>query len=829
MTPFVLGLGDERARDRARVGPKAAHLSRLRATCPVPDGFCLTADAYRAAHAAGGMSDELRAVIGAAYAELVGADPNPPPVAVRSSAIDEDGPTASFAGQHETVLDVVGLDAVLASIERTWRSLHAPAALVYRRSQGLPVEGIALAVLVQKLVRADRSGVAFSIDPVAGRADRIVINAAWGLGESMVNGTVTPDAWQLDKASFEVTTERLAEKERMTVAAAGGTREVSVPGFLRGVATLDDAQRTEVAALARRLEQELGWPVDIEFAFDDDGLHLLQCRPVTTSLVDAPSGTSEASLPVPWSEPDDATKFWELDRVHFPEQVPMLDYAYGQMIYDVGLNHGMAHYRVPFVSTARRFWTYFYATDVPYDRGEATPEERSAAIAAVADDLEASWEDRWRPAIREALDAWEAFDVDGAPGEAFLRHVNETWERAEAVWRLHFEIVVPLGRVVREFVELYDELFEPEEPFAAHELLGGAETLTMIASRRVWELRDVVERTPGAAEVVASTDPSRLLERLDRDEATRPVADAVRAFLGAFGRRTSTIRPSTPTLAEDPTPVMKILKEAVASPDADPARDHAEIVVRRDAATEEARATLRSYPRPVRDEFERRLKGARIATRLGEDHNYLIDFSATAAVRRVFVALARRLASAGVIADVGDVAHLTPGEARDAFARLGQADLRGLVSERKDELRRFASITPPETIGERPSGAAPKPSAEALRRRVARDGLLTGTAGSPGVARGRARVIRTLADAERFEAGEVIVARTTSQPWMPLFGAAAALVTEAGGTLSHAAVVAREFRLPAVVAVASATELVRDGQLVEVDGDRGLVRLLEGP
>jgi pyruvate,water dikinase len=827
--PFVLGLGDARARDPALVGPKAAHLSRLKATCPVPDGFCLTAEAYRHSHAAGGMSDEVGAAVRVAYAALVGADPNPPPVAVRSSAIDEDGPTASFAGQHETVLDVVGLDAVLASIERSWRSLHAPAALAYRRSQGLPVEGIALAVLVQKLVRADRSGVAFSIDPVSRRADRIVVNAAWGLGESMVNGTVTPDAWQLDKASLEVTSERLAEKERMTVAAVGGTREVPVPGFLRGVATLDGAMRTEVAALARRLEEELGWPVDIEFAFDDDRLHLLQCRPVTTALVDATSEASDASLPAPWTEPDDAAKFWELDRVHFPEQIPMLDYAYGRMIYDVGLNHGMAHYRVPFASTARRFWTYFYATDVPYDRGEVKPEERSAAMAAFADGLEAAWEDRWRPAIRDALDAWAAFDLDGAPYAAFLRHVDETWERAEALWRLHFEIVVPLGRVVREFVELYDELFEPDEPFAAHELLGGAETLTMIASRRVWALRDVVDRTPGAAEVVASTDPSRLLERLDRDEATRPVADAVRGFLEAFGRRTPTIALSAPTLAEDPTPVMKILKEAVARPDADPARDHAEILARRDAATEEARATLRSYPRPVRDEFERRLKGARIAMRLGEDHNYLIDFSATAAVRRVFVALARRLASAGVIADVGDVAHLTPGEARDAFARLGDADLRGLVNGRKEELRRFASITPPETIGERPGGVSPKPSAEALRRRVARDGLLTGTAGSPGVARGRARVIRTLADTERFVAGEVLVAPTTSQPWMPLFGAAAALVTEAGGTLSHAAVVAREFRLPAVVAVASATDLIRDGQLVEVDGDRGLVRLLEGP
>ena len=829
MTPFVLRLGEEAAHDPTVVGPKAAHLSRLAATCPVPDGFCLTADAYRHSHAAGGMSDEVREAVRAAYAELVGADPNPPAVAVRSSAIDEDGPTASFAGQHETILDVVGLDAVLASIERTWRSLHAPAALAYRRSQGLPVEGIALAVLVQKLVRADRSGVAFSIDPVSRRADRIVVNASWGLGESMVNGTVTPDTWHLDKASLDVAEERLAEKERMTVAAVGGTREVPVPGFLKEVATLDETMRKDVATLVRRLEEELGWPVDIEFAFDDDRLHLLQCRPVTTAVADAAAEASDAALPPPWTEPDDATGFWERDRVHYPDPIPMLDFSYGQVIYDVGMNHGLEHYRMPYVYSARRFWTYLYYQEASIDRAEEDPEERSAWIASIIDGLEASWRDRWLPEIRGALDAWAAFDLEGASHAALLAHVDETWKRTEDLWRVHFEIVLPLGRAIGEFVKLYDELFEPEVPFAAHDLLKGAETLTMIASRGIWALRDVVDATPGATEAIASSDPSGLLARIERESTLRPVADAIRDYLDAHGHRTPMISVVTPTLAEDPTPVMKILKEAVASPDADPARDHAEIVVRRDAVTEEARATLRSYPRPVRDEFERRLRVARVATQLGEDHNYLIDFSATAAVRRVFVALAARLAAAGVLDDPADIAHLTPDEARDAFARIGEVDLRGLVQERKDELRRFVSITPPETIGERPGGVKPKPSAEALRRRVARDGLLTGTAGSPGVARGRARVIRSLADAERLRSGEVLVAPTTSQPWMPLFGAAAALVTETGGTLSHAAVVAREFRLPAVVAVASATDLIQDGQLLEVDGDRGLVRILEGP
>ncbi len=826
MTPFVLKLGDERAHDPALVGPKAAHLSALAATHPVPDGFCLTAAAYRHAHAAGGMSDEVREAVRQAYAELVGNDPNPAPVAVRSSALDEDGPTASFAGQHDTILDVIGFDAVLAAIETTWRSLHAPSALAYRRSQGLPVEGLALAVLVQNLVRADRSGVAFSVDPVTGRSDRIVVNAAWGLGESMVNGTVTPDTWHVDKRSLAVIEERLAEKERMTVAAMGGTREVAVPEFLKSTATLDEAMRTDVAELARTLEAELGWPVDIEFAFEGDRLLLLQCRPVTTARTST-SGDDAVELPEPWLEPSDAKEFWELDRVHFPDPIPVLDFAYAHQIMNDAINHALQLFELPFKANARRFWSYLYFQEAPYDRGEQDADEQAAKTKARIDALQATWDETWHPTIRQALDDWSAFDLEGASDEALLAHLDATWERTQAVWRMHFEIVFSLGRAIRDFVALYDELFEPDDAMAAHDLLKGTDTLTLVASRAVWALRDVVDATPGAAEIVSTTTPSELTARLASDASLAPVADAVRDYLANYGARTPILNLSAPTLREDPTPVLKILKEAVASPNADPARDHAEILLRRDAATEEARAALTVYPEPVRIEFERRLSTARTATRLREDHNYLIDFSWTAAVRAVYVEVGRRLAAAGSIDAPGDVIHVTPEESRAAFVQRPMGDLHTLVEERKAEMERYASTPVPETLGPRPNTRKPKPSLDALKRRVARDGLITGEAGSPGIARGRARVIRSLADAELLQAGEVLVAPTTSQPWMPLFGAAAALVTETGGVLSHAAVVAREFKLPAVVAVAGATQLVQDGQLLEVDGDRGLVRIVE--
>lgn len=832
VTPFVLRLDDPRAADAAQVGPKAAHLSALAATCPVPGGFCVTADAYRHAGRHGGLDDTLREAVLKAYAELVGAVDPPPPVAVRSSALDEDGPAASFAGQHETVLGVIGADAVLEAIERTWRSLHAPAALAYRRAHGLPVDGLALAVLVQRLVRADCSGVAFSVDPVSGRQDRIVVNASWGLGESMVNGTVTPDTWHLDKTSMDVVESRPALKERMTISDAGVTREVGVPKFLQERPALQPSQLAEVAELARRLEQERGWPVDIEWAFEEDRLHLLQCRPVTTRPASDLAQAEAPDLPPPWLQPEDATRLWERDRLHFPAQITTLDHALIQVVFDHGLNHGMTTYALPFHNTARRFWTHHYAceerTDTPTE-GPFVPSPASeAALAAALDDLAGTWRDRWLPQIEASLAFWAGFDLHDASLDALVDHLDATWDRLGDLWRTHFEIVVPLGRAKGALSELHDELFEADNPLKAHELLQGIDTLTTISGRRLWALRDPIAQVPRVAQVFATRPAGEVLSVLAGMPEAAPALAAIRGYLAEYGQRTTTIGLSVPTLAEEPDTIVRVLAEALARPDADLDRSHRDQAHRRESRLAEIRAALAAYPAPVRQEFEHRLTTAETAMRLGEDHNYLIDFSSTAAVRKVFLEFGRRFAAAGVLEREDDVVHMTPAEVRATAVELPNLDRRGLIAERRAEMARYADVDPPDSVGavgDRPKGSSGLSAAAS--RRVARDGILTGTPGSSGVARGRARVIRTLADAGRLEAGEVLVAPTTSQPWMPLFAAAAALVTDTGGVLSHTAVVAREYHLPAVVGVAGATRALRDGMMVEVDGDRGLVRIVD--
>lgn len=290
----LLWLGEPDCSVVARAGGKAASLSRLAARYPVPPGFCLAADAFSrrcASHA------ELLQVVEAGYQSLTArCGVVELAVAVRSSSIDEDGTHTSFAGQYESFLNVVGTSEIVRAVYGCRTSARSERAVAYRRFRGEHDDAANVAVLVQQLIRAEASAVVFSVNPVTGNRDEIIIDANWGLGESLVGGTVTPDSYVVRKHDLTLVFRSVRSKSVMTVPVPGGAREVHTPRFLQSASALNDAQVAAVARLARDLERDVSRPVDVECAFQDGRLYLLQCRPITTlpiptSLVAAPEAT----------------------------------------------------------------------------------------------------------------------------------------------------------------------------------------------------------------------------------------------------------------------------------------------------------------------------------------------------------------------------------------------------------------------------------------------------------------------------------------------------------------------------------------------------------
>jgi len=544
-----------------------------------------------------------------------------------------------------------------------------------------------------------------------------------------------------------------------------------------------------------------------------------------------------------WLEPADAERHWQRDLAHFPGQLTELDADLLQRFIEGGFRTALASYSIPFVLLVRRLWTYYYQHEGTLPLPD---EERAAMLARSAPLRERArttigqrWRDEWLPAIEEHLAFWAATEPTALGREALTAHLDATLARADALWDLHFDLAVALMGARRAYVELYQELFEPDSPLEGLTLLSGFDVLTTRAARALWPLRELVTEGPVRAALL-SVAPRDAWTALQHEPAARSLVDALEAYLEAHGHRCPYVIFSAPSLREDPASVMSMLRHMVERPEADPNRLHAQQAEKRERAEAEVRARLRFYPAPVRDEFAARLAAAQAAAIVGEDHNYLIDYTSSARVRQVFLACGAALARAGSLDQIEDVLHLRveevraalrmfDGETRDALS----APLKGRVAERRAEMARYADLDPPFEVNApapaEPDGASADAGSDAGPIELPAPNELRGSAASAGIARGRARVLRSLGRMGDLQPGEVLVAPTTGQAWTPLFATAAALVTESGNALSHAAVVAREYGLPAVVAVPRATTLIDDGALVEVDGAGGVVRLLERP
>ncbi|WGP14458.1 rifamycin-inactivating phosphotransferase [Streptomyces sp. SH5] len=873
---YVLGL-DEVDEDRAGlVGGKAAHLGALSRIdgVRVPDGFCVTTDAYRRVVARTSAVDALldrladtdpddrqavrelsaevrRAVEGAGLpddlaAEIAGAvarSGEGAAYAVRSSATAEDLPTASFAGQQDTYLNVVGTAAVLRHISRCWASLFTERAVTYRRRNGIDDRTVHMAVVVQRMVFPDASGVLFTADPVTGNRRTATVDAGFGLGEALVSGLVNPDVFAVRDG--EVVARTIAVKERAVHALpGGGTREVTVGPEQRERPALTDAQAVELARLGRRIEARFGCPQDIEWCLTDDGFRIVQSRPITTLF----------PVPAPGPLPEAAEG----------GRTPSLYVSVGhqQMMTDAMKPLGWSMWQrtamVPMHEAGGRLFV------------DVTPRLASPASRAALLDILGKGDPLVRDALETVLErdgsAPPVPDADpvgppaGSPSEAPVTEadpavVAELVERSEtSLAALERDIRTKSGPELFDFLaEAFEEhkrvLGDPvsmraitagmEATWWLNDKLGewlgeknAADTLTLsapgnITSEMGLDLLDVADAIRPHPEVVAFLNgvdvrDDDFLDELVKLPGGSRAREAIETYLGRYGMRcVGEIDITRPRWSERPATLVPPILDNVRNFGPGAAERRFEQGRQKALRAErDVLSRLRALPDGERkaDETKRMIDQVRAFAGYREYPKYGI-VCRYFLYKQALLAEAGRLVRDGVLAEREDVCYLTFQELEDVV-RSRRVDDR-LIARRREEFRSYETLTPPRVLtsdGDAVTGS--------YRRNDVPAGALAGLAVSTGSVEGRARVILDLADAE-LEEGDILVTRFTDPSWSPLFLGVAGLVTEVGGLMTHGAVIAREYGLPAVVGVDRATRLIRDGQRIRVHGTDGYVEILD--
>jgi amino acid adenylation domain-containing protein len=543
-------------------------------------------------------------------------------------------------------------------------------------------------------------------------------------------------------------------------------------------------------------------------------------------------------FPVAWDSPEEAREMWLLDEVHNLSQTSPLDFDLRLRPMLEGNSRAFTLYGVPLEIEPKLIHGFVYQkillSDLPEGELAAALKHADQAVRKVSRDLSSRWNEAWLPEIKAHLVELTAFDPGSAALPMLLEHILSTSRRLLRLWEIHFELLTPVLVALSDFEEAYRDLFPDARPLEVYDLLAGLPNKTIETNLRLWQLGRAAARTPALRALLTTKDLAELPAELAKTLEGRALQGGIQDYVSMYGERSDDLYIDRPTWIDDPTPVLRSLREAVLSPDRDLAAELGQRAELREARLAEVRERLASHPPAVVEEFEALLSAAQMATVLSEDHHFWLDCKITYHARRVSLEAGKRLTERGVLEAPDDIFQLTLAELSALGSDLSadSSPLRASIGERRADAVRFAGVTPPPVLGV----PGPLPTGESAIMNASfkfsggfvglpdNEGELRGMPGSGGLVKGPVRIVRTLADADALRPGDILVAPATLPSWTPFFATVAAVVTSAGGVLSHAAVVAREYGIPAVVGARGATEVLRDGQFIEVDGDRGVVR-----
>ncbi|MBD2019146.1 phosphoenolpyruvate synthase [Leptolyngbya sp. FACHB-36] len=863
MDCYVLGFQDIDQRQVALVGGKGAHLGELSRIegLRVPAGFCVTTNAFQRImtevpsiddrldrlsrlklddrEAIRALSAEIRRTIEAiaipddlvaAIARSLARLGEQAAYAVRSSATAEDLPMASFAGQQDTDLNVVGPAAILQSVSRCWASLFTERAVTYRLRNGFDHQKVHMAVVVQRMVFPQAAGILFTADPVTGNRKVASVEASFGLGEALVSGLVNADVYKVRDGAVVART--IATKQvAIHTSPTGGTQKQAIEPQRQKQPVLTDAQVVRLSQLGQQIEAHFGCPQDIEWCLVDDDFQIVQSRPITTLF------------PIPTTDDGE-------NRVY-------ISVGHQQMMTDPMKPLGLSFWQMttprPMAEAGGRLFV-----DVTQALG--SPASRAGLLGMLG---------KSDPLIGDALqtildrgDFIPSLPVEGsggapvggapAPIETDPAIVAELIGRNQnSIAALKRDIQAMSGSALLDFIradiqELKRILFDPQSHQAImagmeatwwlNEQLqawlgekNAADTLAQsvphnITSEMGLALLDVADVIRSHLDVVAflqHIEDEDFLDELTKLAGGQEARDVIGAYLDKYGMRcVGEIDITRPRWSERPTTLVPLILGNIKN--FEPGAGDRRFEQGRQEAwkkEQELLERLRALPDGERKAEETKRMIDRVRTFIGYR-----EYPKYGMVSRYFVykqALleeADRLVQAHVLREKEDTFYLRFEELHDVVHTNLVDDQ--LIRQRKDAFRSYQALTPPRVFtsdGEVIAGA--------YRRDDLPAGTLVGLPVSAGTIEGRARVILDMAEAD-LEPGDILVTAYTDPSWTPLFVAIKGLVTEVGGLMTHGAVIAREYGLPAVVGVEHATRLIRDGQQIRVHGTDGYVEIL---
>jgi pyruvate,water dikinase len=538
-------------------------------------------------------------------------------------------------------------------------------------------------------------------------------------------------------------------------------------------------------------------------------------------LTTRPETDQSDAFPVHWADPADALRSWNYDPMHASDVMTPLGFdLFFRPFFEGFRAGGDSVYRAHLAN----YYVYHYVGAAHHT--EQPP--KSASYGAMTGDLAsagARWLDEILPEVRRLTDYYLETGFDARSDAGLAGELEKLWDARIRQGTLHTLAMRPWGLAMNMLVDTYCQLTGGDE-LGAVRLVQGYGNKSVEAGRELWRLARLADSIPAVRDHLADVTAGTALTALDeisQQPLAAPFVEQLSTFLDSYGWRSDLFELAAPTWREDPTIALVQMKAYLEMEAYDPDREQQRLVQERDEALAEALSGL--APR-LATALQRAVNTAAELAPVLEDHNFSIDQRLGLVPRRLLLAVGRRLVSRGLLDDANDVFYLYRSELEEALSS-SSGDYRFLIRTRAEEMELWSRRTPPATIGA-PGESSGFGGRFFGSRRAGSDGpnTLAGNGASAGLGRGPARVIPSLAQTDRLRPGDVLVARTTMPAWTPLFAVASAIVVETGGILSHAAVTAREYGTPAVLGVEHATRTIRDGQLLEVDGNRGTVKIL---